>query len=109
MVSVSKQIDAKTMKRACTFAKRQIGERIRETRMAKGITIEELADRAHVSVSMVKRSEQGEFDSYDKVFQIAYALDISLATSMDRALVSKEINAQVSMAMVALGKIQELM
>jgi len=59
--------------------KRTLGERVKERRLALGMTVQELARRAEVSVSYVYAIEAGERGSHiDKILRIAQALEVPL-------------------------------
>jgi transcriptional regulator with XRE-family HTH domain len=54
-----------------------LGNRIRELRIQKGLTIEELAHLADISFSQLARIERGEINtSISHLFVIAEALDM---------------------------------
>lgn len=60
--------------------KRTLGARVRERRLALGITVQELALRAGVSASYVYAIEAGERGSHiDKIIRIAQALEAPLS------------------------------
>ncbi|MDI3328449.1 MAG: helix-turn-helix transcriptional regulator [Alicyclobacillaceae bacterium] len=61
--------------------KRVIGERLKELRLERGLTVKELAERAGVSQSYVYAVEAGTRGSQvDKLVRIAKALGVDLST-----------------------------
>ncbi len=55
---------------------RQIGQRLRDTRLAKGWTQEELAERSGVALSTLKLFENKGHGSFQRLIRIAVALDL---------------------------------
>ncbi|MBX6396153.1 MAG: helix-turn-helix transcriptional regulator [Alicyclobacillaceae bacterium] len=61
--------------------KQGIGERLKELRLQRGMTVRELAEKAGVSQSYVYAVEAGTRGSrVDKLMRIARALDVDIAT-----------------------------
>lgn len=62
-----------------------LGNRIRELRNEKGLTIEELAHRAGLTFSQLARIERGEINtSISHIFVIADALDMHINTLFEK-------------------------
>ncbi len=60
---------------------KQIGERIKSLREAKGLSREEVAFEAGISGSYLGMIERGEYDfKISKLFSVAKALDVSAET-----------------------------
>ena len=58
-----------------------LGQRIREMRIAKGLTQEDLAHESDIDRSYIGGVERGERNlSFDKLCEIAQALDCDVAT-----------------------------
>ena len=61
-----------------------LGERVRELRIKKNISQEELANEADVPLSQIGRIERGEGNpTISSIYVIAQALDIDLKTILD--------------------------
>jgi transcriptional regulator with XRE-family HTH domain len=61
-----------------------LGERIRELRLKKGISQEELSNEAEVPLSQIGRIERGEINpTISSIYVIAQALGIDLKTLLD--------------------------
>ena len=59
--------------------RKNLGERVRERRLMKGMSVQELAQRARVSASYIYAIEAGARGSHiDKLTRIAQALETSL-------------------------------
>ncbi len=64
----------------------QVGEKIRQLRESKQISVEELARESQLSVELVKRLESGALiPSLSPLLKIAKALDVRLGTFLDDA------------------------
>src|SRR3954447_19922000 len=63
-----------------------LGERVRRLRAERGMTQEQLAERAGVSVDLVKKLEQGRRESarLTTLTKLAQALDVSRSELLDR-------------------------
>lgn len=63
----------------------ELGERLRKLRRERGITREELAERAGISSVMIARTEQGKrFPRLPVITKLARALDVSLSELLDK-------------------------
>ncbi|RYZ09289.1 MAG: XRE family transcriptional regulator [Comamonadaceae bacterium] len=59
----------------------ELGARLREARRAQGLTLAELAERSHVSVSSISKAERGLLAlSYEKFAALAMALRLDLSS-----------------------------
>ncbi|MDI3256922.1 MAG: helix-turn-helix transcriptional regulator [Kyrpidia sp.] len=64
--------------------KQAIGERLRELRLQRGLTVRELAEKAGVSQSYVYAVEAGTRGSrVDKLIKIARALEVDIAALVE--------------------------
>lgn len=58
----------------------QFGSRLRTLRREAGLTQEQLAERAHISVDFLSLIERGRnAPSFENIEHLAHALDVSLA------------------------------
>ena len=63
-----------------------VGDRIRQLREARELSVAELAEQSHTSVELVERLESGELvPSLSPLMQIARALGVRLGTFLDDA------------------------
>jgi transcriptional regulator with XRE-family HTH domain len=64
----------------------QVGEKIRQLRESKGISIEELAEKSQISLDLVERLEDNAvIPSLSPLLKIAKVLDVRLGTFLDDA------------------------
>src|SRR3954454_14065489 len=70
----------------CDMTLSTLGERVRRLRAERGMTQEQLAERAGVSVDLVKKLEQGRRESarLTTLTKLAQALDVSRSELLDR-------------------------
>ncbi len=68
------------------MSKNQVGDKIRQLREIKGMSIEELAAESHISVELAERLESGALiPSLTPLIKIAKALNVRLGTFLDDA------------------------
>ncbi len=68
------------------MSENRVGEKIRQLRESKGISIEELAENSELSVEMVEKLESNTvLPSLSPLLKIAKALDVRLGTFLDDA------------------------
>ncbi len=68
------------------MSKNQVGDKIRQLREIKGMSVEELAAESHISVELAERLESGALiPSLTPLIKIAKALDVRLGTFLDDA------------------------
>ena len=68
------------------MSENQVGEKIRQLRENKGISVEELARESHISVEMVEKLEsEAVIPSLSPLLKIAKVLNVRLGTFLDDA------------------------
>ncbi len=92
---------ARTYSRYSTDAARLLGLLIRTGRIERGMTIEELAERANVSRGLVYRAEEGDMGcSIGAVFELATLTGVPLFLPEHRAMPLHIANAEKNLSLL---------